>query len=127
MAALLGASLNISAVLADTDNGLTIADVAAMEPRERIKYVHRVASDRGLEIAKRHGDTVSQCLRREIVRIERKPDGETVFPRGLQAVIRYVHIANNNGNSSENAVYGIGGIVDLVAERACGLPPGHTP
>lgn len=106
---------------AQPGDGVTIGDVADMKPRKAIKYIHNEASRRVLEIGKMQGDTVLRCLSPEFVGIEKGTDGNHVFPRGLKAAIRLVHRANNNGNEAEPAAEAIGGMVDLVAERVCGV------
>ncbi len=94
-----------------------------MEPRERISYVYREASRRGLEVGIAHGDTVLECLQREFVEITRKGDGNHIFPRGLKAAIQLVHRHNQNGGASRLAVEQINQFVDLVAQRVCGMKP----
>ena len=102
-------------------DGVTIGDVAKMEPRKAIKYIYREASRRALELSQKHGDAVSQCLRREVVRIETKADGNHVFPRGLKAAIRYIHLENNTGGDSDPAANRINEMIDLVASQLCGV------
>lgn len=108
-------------VNAASGDGVTIGDVAAMEPRKAIAYIHNEASRRGLELGIKHGDTVLRCLQKEFVTIKPKGDGDHIFPRGLKAAIRYVHRANNNGYESEWAGQAISEIVDMAAERFCGV------
>ncbi len=103
-------------------DGVTIGDVAAMEPHKAIKYVHHEASKRGLELGRKYGDTVLNCLKAEFVTLKPDGNGSHILPRGLTAAIRLVHRHNNNGGSSLSAVDQIREIVDLVGHHACGLP-----
>ena len=107
---------------AEPGDGVTIGDVAAMEPHKAIKYVHNEASLHGLEIGMAEGDAVLNCLKQEFVSITTSADGSVVLPRGLKAAIRYIHIENNNGGAALRAAEEIAGLVDIVAARFCGVP-----
>ncbi len=106
---------------ADIDDGVTIHEVANLEPQKAISYIYKEASRRALELSQLHGDAVSRCLRREVVRIETKADGNHVFPRGLKAAIQDIHVANINGHQTAPAAKRINGMIDLIAERVCGV------
>ena len=105
------------------DTSLTIGEVAAMPAHDGLAFVVDVTARRGLVLGLQHGDDVLACLGKEFRGIKQQPDGSYVYPRGLEAAIRYLHIANNNGDEHLPAAEHIGAIVDLVGERVCNLPP----
>lgn len=121
MAALLAVFIAGSQLHAAPSDGITIGDVAAMEPRQAISYVYREASRRGLEIGIAHGDAALECLQREFIEITPNGDGNHSFPRGLKAAIQLVHRHNHNGGAPRLAVEQINQFVDLVAQRVCGV------
>jgi hypothetical protein len=106
---------------AEPGDGVTIGDVAAMEPHKAIKYVHNEASLHGLKIGMAEGDAALNCLKQEFVSITMIADGSLVQPRGLKAAIQLVHRHNNNGGEKRLAAEQIDAFVDMVAERFCGV------
>jgi len=106
---------------ANPGDGVVIADVAAMEPHEALKYIHHEASMRGLQIGAAKGNDVLECLSHEFIEIKQNDDDEVVIPRGIKAIIQLVHRHNNNGGSELLASDQIREIVDLVAQQACGV------
>ncbi len=111
-------SVTYAAGVAD---GITIGVVAAMEPHKALSYALDVAATRGLELGKTHGDAVLNCLQTEFVEIKQDENGKPIVPRGMKAAIQLVHRHNNNGGAHRSAAKQIRHIVDLVAERACGV------
>jgi hypothetical protein len=107
--------------LAEPEDGVSIGELAAMEPHEAIKYIHHEASMRVLTIGKAQGDRVLRCLDDAFVEFKANTDGSHTLPRGLQAAIQLIHRHNNNGGENLAAAAQIREIVDLVAQRACGV------
>lgn len=120
--AALAAALLAGAAVAEPGDGVTVGDVAAMEPRKAISYIYREASQRVLEVGKLHGDAVLRCLDDEFVEITEAGDGTHNMPRGLIGAVKLIHRHNNNGGEARPAADQIVSLVDLVAERVCGAP-----
>lgn len=105
------------------DETLTIGEVAAMTTGQRVIFVHDAASRRALELGLKHGGKVLECLGTEFRNY--KITGKNLdLPRGMQAALRLIHRHNNNGGADRNASQQINHIVDLIAERACGVRQG---
>lgn len=103
-------------------DGVTVGDVAAMEPNKKVGYIMTEAGRRVAEVGAVAGNAARDCLQHEFLGVKLNPDQTVFVPRGLTAAIRLIHTANDNGNAAEPAEQTIVGMVDLVAQRVCGVP-----
>lgn len=116
------ATLAVGGAVAAPGDGVTIGDVAAMEPNQKAGYIMTEAGRRVAEIGAAEGNAARDCLKQEFLGVKLNPDQTVFVPRGLTAAIRLIHTANDNGNAAEPAAQTIVGMVDLVAQRVCGVP-----
>ncbi|MBO6559449.1 MAG: hypothetical protein JJ959_02885 [Nisaea sp.] len=122
--ALAGVALAAFGAMGDAHagDGKTVGEVASMPGGQGVQYIYDIAAERSLTLARRFGDSASQCLRKEFVTINQTSDGSIVLPRGLKSAITSVHRLNSTGDSSASADDAVIQGVNWVATNVCKLP-----